>query len=102
MHLKSLITLSLTLGALATGGLSVAAAAQVSIHDPVMARDGADFYLFSTGPGITFYRSADLKTWKLAGRVFPGEPAWAKSVAPRFNGHLWAPDIAQHADSANQ
>ena len=69
---------------------------QVSIHDPAMAREGDTYYLFSSGPGITFYSSQDMKNWKLRGRVFPGEPSWAKSVASRFNGHVWAPDIAHH------
>jgi arabinan endo-1,5-alpha-L-arabinosidase len=69
---------------------------QVSIHDPVMAREGDTYYLFSTGPGITFYSSTDLVNWQLRGRIFPGDPAWAKSVAPKFNGHIWAPDIVSH------
>lgn len=73
-----------------------ASARQVSIHDPVMAKEGDTFYLFSTGPGITLYSSKDMKTWELRGRVFPGDPTWAKSVAPSFNGHIWAPDIVQH------
>jgi len=80
--------------AFAAGGLS-ARAAQVSIHDPVMAKEGGTYYLFSTGPGITVYSSPDLRTWRLRGRVFPGEPAWARRVAPGFNGHLWAPDIVR-------
>lgn len=71
-------------------------ARQVSIHDPVMARQGGTYYLFSTGPGITFYSSTDRQTWRLRGRVFPDEPAWAKQVSPRFDGHIWAPDIAEH------
>lgn len=69
---------------------------QVSIHDPVMAREGGTYYLFSTGPGITFYSSPDRVNWRHRGRVFPGEPAWARDVAPKFNGHLWAPDIVRH------
>ncbi len=77
-------------------GITSADAKQVSIHDPVMAREGDTFYLFSTGPGITFYSSKDMKNWRLRGRVFPGEPAWAKQVAPTFNGHIWAPDIVRH------
>jgi arabinan endo-1,5-alpha-L-arabinosidase len=28
--------------------------------------------------------------------VFPGEPSWARGVASRFNGHIWAPDIVHH------
>jgi arabinan endo-1,5-alpha-L-arabinosidase len=69
---------------------------QVSIHDPVMAREGDTYYLFSTGPGITFYSSKDMKNWRLRGRIFPADPAWARQVAPTFNGHIWAPDIVQH------
>lgn len=83
------------LGLAAAGGAGVTQAKQVSIHDPVMAKEGDTFYLFSTGPGITFYSSTDLKTWRLRGRVFPGDPVWAKEVAPSFNGHIWAPDIVE-------
>lgn len=84
------------LGLLLAFGCSCAHAKQVSIHDPVMAKEGDTYYLFSTGPGITFYSSRDLKSWDHRGRVFPGEPAWAKKVAPAFNGHIWAPDIQRH------
>jgi arabinan endo-1,5-alpha-L-arabinosidase len=80
-------------GLLLTG---IAQARQVSIHDPVMTREGDTYYLFSTGPGITFYSSKDRVNWRLRGRVFPGEPAWARRVAPKFNGHIWAPDIVHH------
>lgn len=69
---------------------------QVSIHDPVMAREGGTFYLFSTGPGITFYSSTDMTNWRARGRIYPGEPSWAKRVSPSFNDHIWAPDIVQH------
>lgn len=71
-------------------------AAQVEVHDPVMAKEGNKYYLFSTGPGITFYSSSDMKSWKLEGRVFAGEPTWAKKAAPTFNDHIWAPDIYHH------
>lgn len=70
-----------------------AQAVQVEVHDPVMTREGDTYYVFSTGPGITYYESSDLKHWKLVGRVFPDEPSWARRIAPGFNGHLWAPDI---------
>lgn len=78
------------------GCATVAPAKPVSIHDPVMAQEGGAYYLFSTGPGITIYRSTDLRQWRLQGRAFTGEPEWARQVAPAFNGHLWAPDIAYH------
>jgi len=71
---------------------------QVSIHDPAMAKEGDTYYLFSSGPGITFYSSKDMKNWQLRGRVFPGDPFWARGVASRFNGHVWAPDIVTHED----
>jgi arabinan endo-1,5-alpha-L-arabinosidase len=71
-------------------------AEQVEVHDPVMAREGDSFYVFSTGPGITIYGSDDLEHWRWQGRVFDGEPAWAKAAVPGFAGHLWAPDIFEH------
>ncbi len=83
-------------------GLAVAAslaaesAPQLFVHDPVIAREDGVYYLFSTGPGITQYRSADRVRWERIGRVFPDEPGWAADVAPGFNGHLWAPDIVAH------
>lgn len=76
--------------------LPVCEAKQVSVHDPVMAKEGSSYYLFSTGPGITFYSSANMRDWKEEGRVFSGEPAWAKKAAPTFNDHIWAPDIHLH------
>ena len=69
---------------------------QVDVHDPAMAKEGDTYYLYSTGPGVTFYSSKDRKKWVLRGRVFPAEPAWARSVASNFSGHIWAPDVAFH------
>ncbi|MBN1377816.1 MAG: arabinan endo-1,5-alpha-L-arabinosidase [Gammaproteobacteria bacterium] len=84
-------------------GLLIAASAcaekqpeQLFIHDPVIGKDGDMYYLYSTGPGITFYSSKDLIHWVHEGRVFPGNPGWALDVAGTFNGHIWAPDILQH------
>ncbi|MGQ8364501.1 arabinan endo-1,5-alpha-L-arabinosidase [Glaciecola sp. 1036] len=84
--LVSIVTFSL---------LGCANAKQVEVHDPVMTKESDTYYVFSTGPGITYYASKDLTHWSLVGRVFPDEPSWAKRVAPGFNGHLWAPDIYQ-------
>ena len=69
---------------------------QVDIHDPAMAREGDTYYLYSSGPGITFYSSKDMKHWERRGRIFPDDPSWARGVASRFNGHIWAPDIVRH------
>lgn len=65
-------------------------------HDPVVAKQGDTYYLFCTGPGITSFTSKDLKTWTKQDPVFAESPAWATSVAPGFNGHIWAPDISYH------
>ncbi len=78
---------------LSLGILSNTYAAQVEVHDPVMARENGIYYVFSTGPGITMYSSTDKIHWQYADRVFSSEPTWARSVAPEFNGHLWAPEI---------
>ncbi|MEG1328493.1 MAG: family 43 glycosylhydrolase, partial [Janthinobacterium sp.] len=67
-------------------------AAQVSVHDPVMAKEGDTYYLYSTGPGITFYSSKNMRDWRPEGRVFAGQPTWAKTAAPSFDDHIWAPD----------
>ena len=72
---------------------SAASALQVEVHDPVMARQGDNYYIFSTGPGITIYQSSDLEHWEWIGRVFETEPEWARRTVPGFQGHLWAPDI---------
>ena len=77
-------------------GMWAAQARQVDVHDPAMAREGDTYYLFSSGPGITFYSSKDMIHWKIGGRVFRGDPTWARGVASRFNGHIWAPDIVHH------
>lgn len=77
-------------------GLAPACARQVSIHDPVMTKQGETYYLFSTDPGIKIYSSNDMVHWQFSARVFASDPVWAKSVAPTFNGHIWAPDIQLH------
>ena len=71
------------------------AANQVIIHDPVVAKEGKTYYLFSTSPGINLFSSTNLKDWHKEGPVLE-EPAMARQVAPEFAGHLWAPDIQFH------
>ena len=92
MKLK-LMLLTAALGLLAAVRLPAAPVRQVDVHDPAMAKEGDTFYLYSSGPGITFYSSTDMKTWKLRGRIFPGDPPFARRVASGFNGHVRAPDI---------
>ena len=73
-----------------------ATAKEVSVHDPVMAKQADTYYVFSTGPGLTFYSSKDMKNWTPEGRVFAGQPTWARRAAPTFDDHIWAPDIQHH------
>lgn len=80
----------------AGGQLSAKPLNEVDIHDPAIAKEGDTYYLYSTGPGVTFYSSKDKKKWVARGRVFPTEPAWAQSVASGFSGHIWAPDVVYH------
>ena len=97
--IRSLGMAALAVPALATALALLPApshATQVDVHDPVMAKEGDTYYLFSTGPGISFYSSTDMKTWKPEGRVFAGEPTWARKAAPTFQDHIWAPDIYHH------
>jgi arabinan endo-1,5-alpha-L-arabinosidase len=77
-------------------GLCAAPLNEVDIHDPAMAKEGSTYYLYSTGPGVTFYSSKDMIHWRARGRVFPTEPSWARSVNGAFNGHIWAPDVTFH------
>lgn len=71
-------------------------AAEVVVHDPVMAQEGKTFYVFSTGPGIPFYSSTDLKNWQKAGEVFSKEPKMTRQSAPEYAGFPWAPDVYFH------
>jgi len=59
----------------------------------IKSHDGDGYFVFSTGKGISIWRSTDLKQWNFSGRVFDeAVPAWAKRVIPESDS-LWAPDI---------
>ena len=45
---------------------------QVGVHDPAMAKEGDTYYLFSSGPGITFYSSKRHDELGVAGARVPG------------------------------
>jgi arabinan endo-1,5-alpha-L-arabinosidase len=64
------------------------------VHDPAVIRQGAHYYLFSTGRGIPIRRSTDLVNWERTGRVFENDvPEWVKAAIPGATG-FWAPDIS--------
>ncbi len=67
----------------------------ITVHDPVMARQGNTYYLFSTGHGISVWSSTDMQNWKKEKPVFATAPEWAgKDVAGFKDNHIWAPDIS--------
>jgi len=72
----------------------IANAQEVIVHDPVMVKNEQGYYLFSTGPGIVFYHSTDMKNWQNQGSVFSEMPKWTNRIKG-FDGHMWAPDIYQ-------
>lgn len=63
------------------------------IHDPVMAKEGDTYYVFSTGSRIVVICSRDMVTWEWCGRVFEEVPTWLTEAVPGV-GDLWAPDIS--------
>jgi len=66
----------------------------ISVHDPVMAKQGDTYYIFATGNGIAVWSSKDMKNWKRERPVFAEAPEWAVKAIPSFKGHIWAPDIS--------
>ena len=100
--IRTLLALTAAIYSLGCAALSQADEAQagtpkeVVVHDPAMAREGKTFYVFSTGPGIPFYSSTDLKHWKKAGEVFSQEPKMTRASAPEYAGFPWAPDVYFH------
>lgn len=73
-------------------------AANPDVHDPVMAREGDTYYMFTTGMGVGMMSSKDLKTWKPERAVLDPAPMWATEFVPSYQGHTWAPDIVKHGD----
>jgi len=64
------------------------------VHDPVMAYEDGTYYLLSTGRGIQWARSADLRTWEVQPESFIGAlPAWTRDSVSGFTDHVWAPDL---------
>ena len=69
------------------------------VHDPVIAKEGDTYYVFSTGGAIR--NSKDLHHWTLSGRVFAQLPEWAAREIPGVRGGYWAPDISFYKGSSS-
>lgn len=71
-------------------------AQDIIVHDPVVIEQDEQYYLFSTGHGISWFSSHDMKNWKKEEPVFKQAPSWTNTVVPEFKNHIWAPDISFH------
>src|SRR4030042_1191555 len=57
-------------------GTTPISAAPPYVHDPFIAKQGASYYLYSTGQGISIKRSHDLIRWESLPPAFPIVPRW--------------------------
>jgi arabinan endo-1,5-alpha-L-arabinosidase len=69
----------------------------IGVHDPAMIRtpDG-NYYVFSTGAGLSMTTSTDRITYSGAGAALPKGVSWASSYTGGSATALWAPDISFH------
>lgn len=74
-------------------GKIIEPAGYVKAHDPVMAKDGGRYYVFTTGSRIPILCSTDMTQWEFCGRVFTENPQWARDAVQGVTD-LWAPDIS--------
>lgn len=68
------------------------------VHDPSIAREGNQYYVFATGraPGggqLAVRCSSNLTEWRICGHVFDDIPTWIRVDSPKTRD-LWAPDIS--------
>jgi arabinan endo-1,5-alpha-L-arabinosidase len=90
---RFVLLLFAVLGMIAAVGRAGAQHIDMAVHDPVMIKQDDTYYLFTTGMGISVWRSNDMRNWEREPPVFPSAPTWATDVAPNFRNHIWAPDI---------
>lgn len=92
--------LATTLISCSASVLSLELSGITNSHDPsTLVRDSDTYFHFTTGNGIWFSRSTDLKHWDNPGTIFgSGWPGWINSAVPEFEGHFWAPDAIQMGD----
>jgi len=67
-------------------------------HDPSLIREGATYYVFTTGKApdggqMAIRCSTDLAHWRICGHVFEAVPTWIHQRSPGTKD-LWAPDIS--------
>lgn len=69
---------------------------QTFIHDPsTIVRDGTNYFVFGTGPGLRSKSSPDLIHWTNGPSVFRAPPVWTRKAVPNFAGSFWAPEVVR-------
>src|SRR5215213_5961493 len=53
---------------------SITPTRETPAHDPVMIKQGNNYYLFTTGFGVSVYSSKDMKNWRKEKPVFANTP----------------------------
>ncbi|RDV13053.1 arabinan endo-1,5-alpha-L-arabinosidase [Pontibacter diazotrophicus] len=94
--LRLVVLLAFLLAAVPSAFAQIQQSKQISVHDPVMTKQGNTYYLFATGRGIAVWSSKDMVNWEREKSVFEEAPGWVSNVVPGFRNHIWAPDIANH------
>ncbi|MCH7627218.1 MAG: arabinan endo-1,5-alpha-L-arabinosidase [Proteobacteria bacterium] len=91
---RALLTLALSVAPMVAVAQGAPLSGDLTVHDPVLIREGATWYVFSTvGKYVGIKTSPDLHHWTNAGAVFAEIPAWATQAVPGTEG-IWAPDIS--------
>lgn len=68
----------------------------IGVHDPVVVKQGDNWYIFYTGVGLIMKKSEDGVTWKDLGPIFHTNPKWFKEYVPNARKSIWAPDISYY------
>ena len=63
------------------------------IHDPSLIKSEDAYFVYSSSHLGSFYRSDNLREWRLAGQVFEALPIWLVQQIPQAD-HIGAPDLA--------
>ena len=67
------------------------------VHDPsTIVKCKGEYWIFTTGVGVSSWRSKDLSHWERGPRVFETPPAWITNVVAGQRGYFWAPDVIRH------
>jgi arabinan endo-1,5-alpha-L-arabinosidase len=64
------------------------------VHDPSIAEEGGQWWVFSTGAGLPVKTSPDGLRWSQAKPLLAAEDPWWRTYAPTMGkGDVWAPDV---------